>query len=51
MARLFREVLLSNDYNGKFDKIVFAILEDKNSFHEHNPQGNLKPFLDEFSKD
>ena len=35
MARLFREILLSKDYNGKFDKIVFAILEDNNSFHEY----------------
>jgi hypothetical protein len=28
--------------------VIFAILEDHNSFKDHNPEGNLKPFSDVF---
>ena len=33
-----------------FEEICFAILEDNNSGREHNPLGNLKPFIDVFGE-
>lgn len=50
MAEIFKEVIFSEDYKGLFKKIVFAILEDKNSKHEYNPEGNFIPFKRAFSK-
>jgi hypothetical protein len=29
-------------------KITFAILDDHNAGKQHNPEGNLKPFVDVF---
>lgn len=34
----------------EYRKIVFAILDDHNAHQSHNPEGNLKPFADEFTK-
>lgn len=49
VARLFHEILEEPEFKGRFRKIVFAIIEDHNSVtHPHNPQGNFKPFADEF---
>lgn len=48
MAALFKEVLERDEYKYLYDKIVFAILEDKNSHKGHNPEGNLQPFLETF---
>lgn len=50
MAEIFKEVIFSEDYKGLFKKIVFAIIEDKNSKHEYNPEGNFIPFKRAFSK-
>ena len=30
-------------------KIEFAILDDHNAHQSHNPEGNFKPFADEFA--
>ena len=49
MARCFHEVLNEDAYKSKFKAITFAILEDHNSHREHNPEGNLMPFMEEFS--
>lgn len=48
MAALFKEMLERDEYKYLYDKIVFAILEDNNSHRSHNPEGNLKPFLETF---
>lgn len=49
MAQLFREVLEEREFENKFRRIVFAIVEDHNSRQAHNPEGNFLPFLREFS--
>lgn len=49
VASLFHEVLEEDEFCNKFKHISFSILEDHNSGNLHNPNGNLKPFLDEFS--
>lgn len=46
IATLFKEVIESEKYYGVFDTIVFAILDDKNAFKEHNKEGNFKVFND-----
>lgn len=43
IALIFKE-LLNNEYDGCFKKIVFSIFDDHNSYKEHNPNGNYKPF-------
>ena len=48
MARLFHEVLSSENYKNAFKVIHFAIIELKTTTGEHNPLGNFKPFADEF---
>ncbi len=48
IASLFHEVLKEKEFKNKFRKIVFAIIEDKNSRKAHNPEGNLLPFQKEF---
>lgn len=50
MARLFKKVLTSDNYKNAFKVIYFAIINLKSTNGEHNPQGNFKPFKDEFSK-
>jgi len=49
IAQLFYEVL-EESYRGKFRIIIFAIIDDKNTGLEHNPEGNLLPFLKQFHK-
>ena len=49
IAKIFKEVI-DNDFNGCFDKIVFSIFDDHNTYKEHNPEGNLKPFKKIFEK-
>ena len=44
VATLFKEVLNEPEYKDKFDKLVFAVLDDGNSHKEHNPRGNYLPF-------
>ena len=43
MARLFHQVLDEEEFQGRFSKIVFAIIDSPSS-------NNFKPFLKEFSK-
>ncbi len=49
VAKLFHEVIEENEFKGKFRLLFFAILEDHNSGHEHNPNGNFLPFKEEMS--
>eukprot|EP01120_Amphizonella_sp_Union-15-10_P009302 TRINITY_DN3493_c0_g1_i1.p1 TRINITY_DN3493_c0_g1~~TRINITY_DN3493_c0_g1_i1.p1 ORF type:complete len:312 (-),score=39.71 TRINITY_DN3493_c0_g1_i1:101-1036(-) len=42
IAQLFKEVIL--EYWNKLRLVVFAILEDQNTFKSHNPNGNYLPF-------
>lgn len=48
VAQAFKSVLAEREFKGIFEEICFAILEDQNSKKEHNPEGNLKPFMDIF---
>lgn len=50
IAKLFHEVLEEDEFHNKYRHISFAILEDHNSGHAHNTEGNYKPFLEEFSR-
>ena len=49
MAKLFHEVIESDKYKDAFKKIVFAIINLPSTNGSHNPQGNFKPFADEFA--
>ena len=49
IALLFYEVLKEKEFINKYKHISFAILEDSNSFHKHNKQGNLKCFEQQFN--
>ena len=49
VARLFHEVMEEPEFKDKYRKIVFAILDDHNAHQSHNPEGNFKPFADEFA--
>lgn len=44
IARLFHEVFEEPEFRGVFRRLTFAILDDHNSRHAHNPEGNLIPF-------
>lgn len=44
IARLFREVFEEPEFRGVFRRLTFAILDDHNAHHSHNPEGNLLPF-------
>lgn len=46
ISQLFKEVI--DEYYGYFREITFAIFDDHNSYREHNPDGNLKPFKNVF---
>jgi uncharacterized protein (TIGR02452 family) len=50
MAELFKGVFFEEEFNGRFKNIVFAIFEDHNSGKEHNPNGNVLPFLEVFDE-
>ena len=50
MARLFRQVLEEEEFQRRFKKVVFAIIEDVYSGNYYNPDGNFKPFFDEFMR-
>jgi hypothetical protein len=46
VARLFREALLRQA--SQLRRVVFCILNDHNSGHSHNPEGNFRPFAETF---
>ena len=48
VARLFHEVMDEPEFAGKYQKIVFAILDDHNAHKRHNREGNYMPFAEEF---
>lgn len=48
MAKLFKEVFHEPEFKDRFKIVVFAILDDHNTWKEHNPEGNILPFLREF---
>jgi uncharacterized protein (TIGR02452 family) len=48
MAKLFKEVFNEPEFINRFKLIVFAILDDHNSWKNHNPEGNTLPFYKEF---
>ena len=48
VARLFHEVMDEPEFKNKYAKIVFAILDDHNAHQKHNPEGNFRPFAEEF---
>lgn len=50
IAKAFKEVIDEPEYCDKYEKIVFAILDDHNSHREHNPRGNYLPFVETFSE-
>ena len=50
VARLFKEVFFEDEFRNRFRLVVFAIMDDHNSWREHNPEGNLLPFLREFEE-
>ena len=50
VARLFHEVMDEPEFKNKYRKIVFAILDDHHVHQSHNPEGNYKPFVNEFTR-
>ena len=50
IAKLFKEVFSENEFFNIFRIVVFAIFEDHNSGKEHNPNGNVLPFLEVFDE-
>jgi len=48
VAELFKDIFSEDEFFGFFRNIVFAIFEDHNSEKEHNPMGNVLPFLEVF---
>jgi len=50
MALLFKEVFGEEEFAAKFKLVVFSIFEDHNSHREHNPNGNVLPFLEVFGE-
>ena len=49
IALLFKEVLGEPLYQGAFEHIIFAILDDHNTYTWFNPEGNFKPFEQVFA--
>lgn len=48
MAELFGEVFEEAEFKDKLKWIVFAIIDDHNAWKQHNPEGNVLPFLSVF---
>jgi uncharacterized protein (TIGR02452 family) len=48
MAQLFQEVFDEAEFKNRFKIVVFSIIDDHNSHKEHNPDGNMLPFLKVF---
>lgn len=48
IARLFHQVIEEEEFKNVFKLIEFAILDGYRTGLKHNPEGNLKPFLQEF---
>ena len=50
VALLFREVLNSPQFKGRFLKVIFSIFNDHNANHDTNPHGNTLPFANVFEQ-
>ena len=50
VARLFHEVMNEPEFKDRYRRIVFAILENHHVHQSHNPEGNYKPFVNEFTR-
>lgn len=50
MASLFKDVFSEPEFKNRFQLVVFAIIDDHNTWQEHNPQGNILPFFREFNR-
>ena len=50
MAELFKEVFFEEEFVTQFKLVIFSIFEDHNSNKEHNPKGNVLPFLEVFDE-
>lgn len=48
IAVLFKEVFSENEFNNRFKVVVFSIIDDHNSRRQHNPDGNIIPFVEIF---
>jgi uncharacterized protein (TIGR02452 family) len=48
IAAMFREVFSEDEFSRQFKVVVFSIINDRNSWNEHNPEGNVLPFLEIF---
>lgn len=48
VAELFKQVMAEEPFEGRFKSIFFAIFDDHNARRQHNPEGNVKPFVDVF---
>lgn len=49
IVKCFHEVFEEDFYKNKFKTIAFAILDTNSNYEKHNPEGNFKPFKEEFS--
>lgn len=49
VAEIFHRILNEEEFRNQFVEIVFAIIDDKNTYREHNPNGNFLPFYKEFN--
>lgn len=49
VARLFHEVMDEQEFKNRYRRVLFAILDDHNAHQKHNPEGNFKPFAEEFA--
>ncbi len=47
IAKLFREVI-TQQFPACYRHVTFAIIDDENTKLEHNPDGNIRPFQEEF---
>jgi uncharacterized protein (TIGR02452 family) len=50
IAELFYETFQEDEFLNRFQTVVFSIFDDHNSCKEHNPDGNVLPFLNVFGK-
>jgi uncharacterized protein (TIGR02452 family) len=48
VAKLFYDIIYSDEYKNLFKEIVFAIINLPSTNGAHNPDGNFKPFKDIF---
>lgn len=50
VAMLFHEVINEAEFKNKYRRLLFAILDDHNTHKHHNPEGNFRPFYEEFER-